>query len=290
MAVAFTRLSMVLCLLVFMSTHLFAAVSASDLKTQNDKESYSIGYEVGHSMKNDGVEVNFEKLIQGLQDAINQKEPRLDAKEMRKLIVDLRKRVREAQLRKVQELIAKKAQESDNFLEENKKKEGVKTTESGLQYRVLKAGAGTNPGPEDFVKVNYRGTFINGKEFDSSYAKGQPARLKVDGVIKGWREALPMMRTGSRWQLFVPPELAYGKGGFGQQIPPNTVLVFDMELLAVEKGDTLSEIYTVLNEDSGILDGFVKSEKTVPIEVRVISGDNVDIVKIDGKDYRLRNP
>jgi FKBP-type peptidyl-prolyl cis-trans isomerase FklB len=281
-------------------------------------------------MKADGVEVNFERLLEGLQDAVNQKEPRLKEEEMRKLIVDLKKRAREAQLRKLQEQTVKNAQESEKFLEENKRKEGIKVTASGLQYRVLKEGRGPAPGPEDFVKVNYRGTFIDGSEFDSSYSKGEPARVQTDGVIKGWTEALQMMKTGSKWQLFVPPELAYGRGGLGQRIPPNKVLVFDMELLAVEKGEKAdkqptaqvkpartikrmsttgeigkaehgyiirtrkgnvpTEILTILNPDPKILDEFVKSEKTVPIEVRIVSGDNVDIEKINGKEYRPATP
>jgi len=309
-------------ILVPASPQLFAAGPVSALQTQKEKESYSIGYEVGRSMKTDGVEVDFNVLTQGLEDAVNQKEPRLKDEEMKKLIVDLRKRTREAQQRKIQEQIVKNAKESEQFLAENKKKEGVKVTESGLQYRVLKEGDGTIPGPEDFVKVHYRGTFIDGKEFDSSYAKGEQARVQADGVIKGWTEALKMMKVGSRWQIFVPPELAYGRGGLGQRIPPNKVLVFDMELLAVEKGEkaakpapaqaaqarnmsitgeigksehgyiirskmggVLSEIYTVLNPDPKILDPFVKSEKDVPIEIRIVSGDNVNIEKINGKVY-----
>ena len=228
-------------ILVPASPQLFAAGPASALQTQKEKESYSIGYEVGRSMKTDGVEVDSNILTQGLEDAINQKEPRLKDEEMRKLIVDLRKKAREAQLEKVQEQSVKNAQESEQFLAENRKKEGVKVTESGLQYRVLKEGDGPIPGPEDFVKVHYRGTFIDGKEFDSSYAKGEPARVQADGVIKGWTEALRMMKVGSRWQLFVPPELAYGRGGLGQRIPPNKVLVFDMELLSVEKGDKAAQ-------------------------------------------------
>jgi len=302
---------------------IYAAGPAPALQTQKEKESYSIGYEVGRSMKADGVEVDINVLTQGLDDAISQKEPRLKDEEMRKLIVDLRKKAREAQLRKVQEQSVQNAKESEAFLAENRKKEGIKVTESGLQYRVLKEGTGPVPGPEDFVKVHYRGTFIDGKEFDSSYAKGEPARVQADGVIKGWTEALAMMKVGSRWQLFVPPELAYGRGGLGQRIPPNKVLVFDMELLSVEKGEkaaqpaplhaaqarkmsitgeigksehgyiirskiggVLSEIYTVLNPDPKILDPFVKSEKDVPIEIRIVSGDNVNIEKIDGKEYR----
>ena len=138
---------------------------------------------------------------------------------MRTLIVDLKKRAREAQMRKIQEQIVENAKESKKFLEENKKKEGVKTTESGLQYKVLREGDGISPGPEDYVTVNYRGTFIDGKEFDSSYKKGEPARVQVDGVIKGWTEALPMMKTGSKWELYVPPDLAYGRRGLRSENP-----------------------------------------------------------------------
>ena len=191
-------------ILVPASPQVFAAGTASALQTQKEKESYSIGYEVGRSMKTDGVDVDFNVLTQGLEDAVNQKEPRLKDEEMKKIIVDLRKKAREAQLRKVQEQIVQNAQESEQFLAENKKKEGVRVTESGLQYRVLKQGDGPLPGPEDFVKVHYRGTFIDGKEFDSSYAKGEPARVQADGVIKGWTEALAMMKVGSRWQSSFP--------------------------------------------------------------------------------------
>jgi len=319
-----TRLLMVACFTLVAAGPVFASDGGA-LETHKAKESYSIGYQVGQSMKADGVEVDFDKLIQGLQDSINDREPKLSMEEMRSMIVDLKKRAREVQMRRVQEQIVKNAEESEKFLEGNKKKEGVKTTESGLQYKVLKDGAGASPGEEDFVKVNYRGTFIDGKEFDSSYAKGEPARVQVDGVIKGWTEALQMMKEGSKWQLFVPPELAYGRGGLGQRIPPNKVLVFDIELLGIEKGDeaskpptaqpsqasavrkmsitgeigkgehgyiirskkgnVLSEIYTILNPDPKVLDEYVKSEKTVPIEVQIVSGDNVDIEKIDGKKY-----
>ncbi len=300
-----------------------AAGPASELETREARESYSIGYQVGQSLNTDGVQVDLEKVIEGLRDAVDRKAPRVKDEEMRKLVVDLKKRAREAQLKKMQEQIVKNAQESEKFLEENKTKDGVKVTESGLQYKVLKEGQGPAPGPQDFVKVNYRGTFIDGTEFDSSYAKGEPARVQTDGVIKGWTEALQMMKTGSRWQLFVPPELAYGRAGLGQRIPPNKVLVFDIELLAVEKGEKAgappvaqaaparkmsvtgeigksehgyiirtrrggvpTEILTVLNPDPKLLDPLVKSEKTVPIEVRVVTGDNVEIEKIEGRAYR----
>jgi FKBP-type peptidyl-prolyl cis-trans isomerase FklB len=308
--------------LLLAAPQLFAAETATALATQNEKESYSIGYQVGISMNTDGVEVDFDKLVQGLQDAIHAKEPLLSTEEMRTLIVDLKKRARDVQMRKIQEQIVENAKESEKFLAENKKKDGVKTTASGLQYKVLKEGDGVTPAPEDFVTVNYRGTFIDGTEFDSSYAKGEPIRVQADGVIKGWTEALAMMKTGDKWQLFVPPLLGYGRGGTGR-IPPNKVLVFEMELLSVEKADNAAQqpaaqsaqspavrqmsitgeigkaahgyiirgkqpqmIWTILNPDPKILDAFVKSEKTVPMEVRIVSGDNVNIEKIDGKAYR----
>ncbi|MBI5584973.1 MAG: FKBP-type peptidyl-prolyl cis-trans isomerase [Deltaproteobacteria bacterium] len=311
---------------ILAGSNLLAAEPATKLETQKDKESYSIGYQVGLSAKTDGVEVDFERLVQGLQDAFNNREPRLSTEEMKKLITDLRKRAREAQMKKIQEQVVKNAQEAEKFLEENKKKEGVKTTESGLQYKVLREGTGSTPTPDDFVKVHYRGTFIDGKEFDNSYTKGEPIRVQADGVIKGWTEALPLMKVGAKWQLFVPPDLAYGKGGLGQRIPPNKVLIFEMELVAVEKGEKAekqadkqatqartakkmsttgeiaksengyiirtrkgnvpTEILTILNPDPKVLDEFVKSEKTVPLEVRIVTGDNVEIEKIDGREYR----
>lgn len=230
-----------LCCSGLAASHLFAAEPAPALKTQNERESYSIGYQVGQSIKTDGVEVNFEKLVQGLQDAIKDKEALLSTDEMVKLIVDLKKKANEAHIRNVQDQVAKNEQESKKFLEENKKKEGIKTTDSGLQYKVLKEGVGIIPKPEDFVLVNYRGTFIDGKEFDSSYAKGEPLRVKVNGVIEGWAEALSLMKVGSKWQLFVPPDLGYGVSGLGQKIPSNKVLLFEMELLGVEKGDKAAQ-------------------------------------------------
>jgi FKBP-type peptidyl-prolyl cis-trans isomerase FklB len=223
------------CLLLLAPSHLFAEDSGQTLETQKEKESYSIGYQVGLSMKSDGVEVDFDKLIQGLQDAVGGKDPLVSAEEMRRLIVDLKEKARNVAMRKIQESIVKNGEESEKFLAENGKKEGVRTTESGLQYKILKQGDGSTPKQEDFVTVNYRGTFIDGKEFDSSYAKGEPQKFQTDGVIKGWTEALQMMKVGSKWEVFVPPDLAYGRGGLGGKIPPNTVLVFEMELLAIEK-------------------------------------------------------
>ncbi len=209
-------------------------VSSKILPTQQAMESYSIGYMVGISIKNDGVSVEFEKLLIGMHDALDGKEPVLKMDVMKNLILDMKKRSREAALKHHQELIVKNEQESARFLEENAKMAGVKTTASGLQYKILQDGSGEIPKAEDRVTVSYRGTFINGQEFDRSPEQGDQPTVDVDGVIKGWTEALQMMKVGAKWRIFVPPALAYGINGLGQEIPPNKVLVFDIELLSVE--------------------------------------------------------
>ena len=229
-----------LVLLTLAPSYLFAD-EVPALETQKDKESYSIGYQVGLTMKKDGVDVDFEKLSQGLNDAIDGKEPLLSGEEMRSLILALKEKARDDQMRKIQEARVNNAKESEKFLAENGKKEGVKTTESGLQYRILQEGDGNSPGPEDSVTVHYRGTLIGGKEFDSSYARGVPQTLQTDGVIKGWTEALQMMQVGSKWEIFVPPDLAYGRGGQGGVIPPNSVLLFEIELLSIEQAKATEE-------------------------------------------------
>lgn len=219
----------------------FSAAAVSDAaqgpETPKEKYSYSIGYEIGIGMRSDAVNVDLDTVMQGMRDAVGGKEPRLSRDEMRKLLVDLKKRVREAEMRQLQEMMVRNAEESDRFLSENGRKKGVRTTASGLQYQVLKEGRGESPGPEDTVTVHYRGTFPDGKEFDSSYAGGAPRTVDADGVIKGWTEALVMMKAGSKWRIFVPPDLAYGRAGMVPKIPPNKVLVFEIELLSFSKNE-----------------------------------------------------
>ena len=224
-------------LLLMSASALWAQDPKGSLGTQMEQESYSIGYQVGASIVKDGVVVNLDTLIQGLRDAVDGREPVLPDEEMRRLIVDLRKGAQEAQMKKIQELIVKNAEESRIFLEENARKEGVRTTESGLQYVVVTEGEGESPGPRDTVTVHYRGLFPDGTEFDSSLARGKPLVFQTDGVIKGWTEALQMMKVGSKWKVAVPPELAYGRRGMGERIPPNKALVFEMELLSIERED-----------------------------------------------------
>jgi len=225
------------CVFLLTASSLYAQDPTEDLETLQEKENYSIGYQIGRSMKNDGLDVDFEKFLQGLHDAVDANASLLKEDEMNKLIMDLKKRAKDDKMRKAQILLVKNAEESKRFLEENAKREGVRTTESGLQYVVLEEGDGASPKAEDFVTVHYRGTFTDGSEFDSSYAKGEPQMVQTDGVIKGWTEALQMMKTGSKWKFFVPPDLAYGRRGFGERIPPYKVLVFEIELLSIGKGD-----------------------------------------------------
>jgi len=229
-----------LILLMLAPSYLFAD-EAPALETQNQKESYSIGYQVGLSMKNDGVDIDSEVFMQGLQDAIGGKESLLSTEEMRNLIIALKEKAREDMMQKIQEARAKNAQETVAFLDENEKKEGVKTTESGLQYKILREGDGVSPEKGDMVTVHYRGTFIDGEEFDNSYSRGEPQTFKTNAVIRGWTEALQMMKVGSKWQIFVPPDLAYGRGGKGERIPPNKLLIFEIELLSIEKKKEAAE-------------------------------------------------
>lgn len=220
-------------LLTLSPFYLFAE-EAPTLENLKEKESYSIGYQVGLSMMRDGVEVDIDILIQGLQDAISEKDPLLSNEEMRGIIVARKERAREANMQKLLETRAKNAEESQKFLAENVKKQGIMTTESGLQYKILKAGEGISPESKDTVTVHYKGTFIDGEEFDSSYSKGEPQSFQANRVIKGWTEALQMMKVGAKWKIFLPPRLAYGQKGDGETIPPNKVLVFEIELLSVE--------------------------------------------------------
>jgi FKBP-type peptidyl-prolyl cis-trans isomerase FklB len=205
-----------------------------ELKDQKDKESYSFGYQFGQNLKSQGVDLNLDIYTSGIRDALGGKEPRMSQEEIRATIGELQKRVMATRQKELKEKAEMNLAEGKAFLDENKKKEGVKTLPSGLQYKVLVEGSGKTPKATDTVTVHYRGTLINGSEFDSSYKKGQPTTFRVNGVIRGWSEALQLMKGGSKWQLFIPPELAYGEGGAGGQIPPNSALIFEVELISIK--------------------------------------------------------
>ena len=194
------------------------------------KINYSVGYQIGGDFKRQGVEIQPETVILGIQDALSGAKPLMTPEEMQTTMAELGKRIADQRNREKQ--LAKTTAEKENmdFLAANAKKDGVVTTPSGLQYKVLEAGTGRTPGATDTVTVNYRGTLIDGKQFDSSYDRGKPATFRVDGVIAGWTEALQMMKEGAKWQLFIPQELAYGERG---QLRDKT-LIFDVELLSVD--------------------------------------------------------
>jgi len=198
------------------------------LKNLKEKASYSIGLNLGRSLGSDLkkqlVDIDPNLLVKGIQDALSGATPLLSNEEIQETMVVLQK-----------EMAEKQKQRGEAFLSENKKKEGVKTLASGLQYKVIKAGTGKKPKINDTVTVNYRGTLIDGTEFDSSYRRGQPATFLVSGVIPGWTEALPLMGEGAKWQLFVPSNLAYGERGAGGVIGPNTTLIFEVELISVQE-------------------------------------------------------
>jgi FKBP-type peptidyl-prolyl cis-trans isomerase FklB len=227
------------CTLV-VSTILFLSVGFAadkpEVKGENDRISYSVGYQVGGDFKRQGVDLNPELLVKGVQDAMKGAKPLMTQQEMNKTLVDLKRKVVAAQREEQKKAAEKNLAEGKKFLEENKKKEGVTTLPSGLQYKVIEKGTGASPKKTDSVTVHYKGTLIDGTEFDSSLKRGKPATFRVDRVIPGWTEGLQLMKPGAKWRLFIPANLAYGERGAGSRIGPNSALVFEVELISVEAG------------------------------------------------------
>jgi FKBP-type peptidyl-prolyl cis-trans isomerase len=207
---------------------------AVTLKTQKDKESYALGMKIGSDLNRQGLGkmVDGSLVARGLKDAMSGSKTALADDEMKNMLKQLQTDLQQKMDAKTHEEAAAGHKEGEAFLAANKTKEGVVTLPSGLQYKILKAGDGPKPTASDTVTCNYRGTFINGTEFDSSYKRGQPASFPVGGVIKGWTEALQLMPVGSKWQLFIPSDLAYGDAG-RPGIPPGSTLIFEVELLSI---------------------------------------------------------
>jgi len=217
-----------------------AAKSAAPapLKTRKEKFSYAlgmdIGTQVGGNLKKQSVEVDWNLTAEGLKDAMSGGKTRLTQEEAKAVLDEVQAEVRKEQQEKMQQAAATNKAEGEKFLAANKTKEGVVTLPSGLQYKILKAGDGPKPTASDQVVCNYRGTLINGTEFDSSYKRGQPATFGVGQVIKGWTEALQLMPVGSKWQLFIPSSLAYGERPDPRSgLEPNATLIFEVELLSI---------------------------------------------------------
>jgi FKBP-type peptidyl-prolyl cis-trans isomerase len=198
-----------------------------------DKLSYSMGFEVGTYFKSAGGDIQKEFLLIGIEDAFKGSQPVMSAEDMLTVKKEFAAKMQARQTAKLDEMKAKNKAAGEAYLAENKNKKGVKVTASGLQYEVIKKGEGKNAGPSDSVKVEYTGKLINGTEFDSTAKRGEPAEFQVDQVIKGWSEALQLMNPGSKLHLVIPADLAYGENGAAPMIEPNSVLVFEVEMLSI---------------------------------------------------------
>jgi FKBP-type peptidyl-prolyl cis-trans isomerase FklB len=220
--------------MLVMAGQLYGA-DESTLKSEKEKLSYTFGANFGKSLKQQEIEINTDIFIKGMKDGLSGGKTLLTDQEMKDTMTSFQKEMAAKQAEKRKVLAEKNKKEGDAFLAANKSKEGVKTLPSGLQYKVITEGTGKIPKATDTVVTNYRGTLIDGTEFDSSYQRKAPATFKVNGVIKGWTEALQLMKEGAKWQLFVPSELAYGERGAGPNIGPNAVLIFEIELISAKE-------------------------------------------------------
>lgn len=204
-----------------------------ELKTQGDKVSYSIGLSIGSNLKRQSIDVDMKVLTRGIQDGLSEADALLTDDEIREVMTKFQEDMKAKAEEERKMLAEKNLKDGEAFLSENKGKEGVVTLPSGLQYKILTKGKGGRPKATDTVTTHYRGTLVDGTEFDSSYSRNEPTSFPVGGVIAGWTEALQLMPVGSKWRLFVPPSLAYGERGAGQMIGPNATLIFEVELLSI---------------------------------------------------------
>lgn len=204
-------------------------MAQATLDSDQQKLSYIFGIQVGQNMKSEGVDLDIDAFAAGVQDMLDGKQPQLDQATAEQVISEFQQK----KSQELAEIMNKKQAESKAFMEENAKNPDVKTTESGLQYEIIKEGDGATPSADDKVIAHYEGTLIDGTKFDSSYDRGEPATFPVNGVIKGWQEALQMMKEGGKWRVVIPGSLAYGPQGAGDIIGPNETLVFTIELIAI---------------------------------------------------------
>ncbi len=212
---------------------LIATVQAAEpMKLPDDKakQSYTFGYQVGARLKGQAQDMNAAIFARGVQDGMSGATPALTEEEM----TTVARKYQEQVMQKRQAVAEENRKRGEAYLAGNRKKPGVRVLESGVQYKVIREGSGKSPKPTDTVTVNYRGTLINGTEFDSSYKRGQPATFPVNGVIPGWQQVLPLMKEGAKWEVVIPPNAAYGERGAGPLIGPNETLLFEIELLSVK--------------------------------------------------------
>ena len=226
-----SRLVIILCLVLAAGPVL--AGETLELKTKKDKVSYAIGLDMGNNLKKSDLEIDPDILARAIKDVMSGGKTLMTDQEAKETLMALQKEIQAKQQERNKAIGEKNKKDGDEYLAKNKKKAGVKTLPSGLQYKVITEGKGKSPKASDTVTVNYAGTLIDGTEFDSSYKRGQPVSFPVGGVIKGWTEALQLMKEGSKWQLVIPSDLAYGEQG-RPGIPPNSVLIFEVELISIK--------------------------------------------------------
>lgn len=223
----------VMALLAVLMLFVLAAAQAEEFKSDKEKKSYAIGMKIGNDFKSQGLEISPEVLAQAIEDTLSGNKTRLSDDEARQVITALQQEIMQHREEQAQKAAGENLKEAESFLEKNAKATGVKQTESGLQYIVLQEGKGKTPKATDKVKVHYTGTLLNGEKFDSSYDRGEPATFGVNAVIKGWTEALQLMKEGGKLKIFIPPSIGYGERGAGARIPPNSALIFEVELIEV---------------------------------------------------------
>ena len=262
--------------------------SGIELKSEKNKQSYALGMNMGKQVKGRGVEVDVDTILQGLKDSLAGDKTLLSDEEASTEVRELQQEVKRRSIALRRETLHKNKKDGEAFLAANKAKDGVLTLASGLQYRIVKAGEGKKPSGNDIIFCNYRGTLIDGTEFDSSYRRGKPSAFAFSRVMKGWKEALELMPAGSRWEIFVPSELAYGATGAGTLIGPNSTLIFDLELVSIRsRVNNTQEPQTEIA--SGLESGIVQQKASEPVPVD--SAIPVSDLRISFKlDPRLSGP
>lgn len=218
--------------LSFLALFASTAAVAQDTTSDKGKLSYAIGWDIGNDINRRGGEFDVETIISAIRDAVAGSDPAVPQEEMRQMLVALQQQVREEQIAAYKQLADENMAKSTTFMNENRSKTGIVALPSGVQYRVIEEGEGPRPNLESTVKVHYRGSKMDGREFDSSFARGTPEEFPVNAVLAGWQEVLPLMKEGATWQVFVPPELAFGARG-NPPVGPNEALMFDLKLVEI---------------------------------------------------------
>ena len=251
------------------------------LKDQKQKISYTMGMNMGNNWKAQGIEVDLDLLVRGVKDAMSGSPTLLTEQEAREVIMAFQKDIRAKQAEKRKLQGEQNQKEGEKFLEENKTKPGIVVLPSGLQYKVLVEGTGESPKPTDTATVNYRGTLIDGTEFDSSAKTGKPATFGVGQVIKGWTDALQLMKPGAKWQLFIPSALAYGERGGGPKIGPNATLIFEVELISFQAGPPMPPA-SVAPTNKQVTSDIIK----VPSAEGLKKGEKIEVIKSEDAEKK----